>query len=602
MSNPVIIKVALAGDVRRITVPDAQQATINSLHLSLRTRFSIAANRSNTSLKWTDSDGDSFTIATDSDLAEEAAATGKSLRFDLHVTETESNEPVVVPVAVNTAADTAEPVTEFVKLNRLPVSALKRRLLTSSGLAATDFVEKSDLVNAILAAEAANIDAEPAWEKPSSPTTAKAEPTPEEQPSDEHAHLRNFLGALHPEAEAHLNEALDSHPEAAGVVAGLNRLFSMIHPIAQEVKAKAEAEVAKARNEMAKARARAQAQAKAGQEEAPKPTAASSRCGFRGQCDGAPAAFFSFLQQVAQQAHQEAHKAHQAAHEACHPRSPRSPTSDPRSPSPEAIRHWGVTCDVTGQHPIIGARYHKKGLDYDLCEAEFNKLTAEEKASYERIDRPHQRLHQRLQKRVFLKRPHGPCSHRAGCRPTAAEQQRATQAVADLKNATDFPAVPQYPEPAMPAAPAYAVDTPREENKEESIQETHEEAAERVALAEAAEIADALCGAEEHALEAGVAAKVALLIDMGFGAEEVAEALDYTKGGLERAADFLFGRRQERELEAVAAFPVEWAESVEDLMEMGFEERGAREAIIVAQGDLKAAIKALVAAERESPA
>ena len=49
--------------------------------------------------------------------------------------------------------------------------------------------------------------------------------------------------------------------------------------------------------------------------------------------------------------------------------------------------HPNVICDVTG-HKIVGMRYHKKGEDYDLCEAEFTKLGAEEQAQYEKISRP----------------------------------------------------------------------------------------------------------------------------------------------------------------------------------------------------------------------
>jgi len=38
--------------------------------------------------------------------------------------------------------------------------------------------------------------------------------------------------------------------------------------------------------------------------------------------------------------------------------------------------------------PIIGARYHKIGEDYDLCEAEFAKISSTDKSLYEKIDLP----------------------------------------------------------------------------------------------------------------------------------------------------------------------------------------------------------------------
>jgi hypothetical protein len=54
--------------------------------------------------------------------------------------------------------------------------------------------------------------------------------------------------------------------------------------------------------------------------------------------------------------------------------------------------HHGVTCDASGMNPIIGTRYHKIGADYDLCEAEFTKLSEADKSMYEKIDQPHSSL------------------------------------------------------------------------------------------------------------------------------------------------------------------------------------------------------------------
>jgi len=57
-------------------------------------------------------------------------------------------------------------------------------------------------------------------------------------------------------------------------------------------------------------------------------------------------------------------------------------------PPAVGARHWGFTCDVTGQHPIVGPRYHKIGENYDLCESAFAALPPEERDVYERIDVP----------------------------------------------------------------------------------------------------------------------------------------------------------------------------------------------------------------------
>lgn len=36
--------------------------------------------------------------------------------------------------------------------------------------------------------------------------------------------------------------------------------------------------------------------------------------------------------------------------------------------------HEGVRCDVTGEHPIIGVRYHQMGTDFDVCERGWQQM------------------------------------------------------------------------------------------------------------------------------------------------------------------------------------------------------------------------------------
>merc|ERR1719502_1962872 len=50
--------------------------------------------------------------------------------------------------------------------------------------------------------------------------------------------------------------------------------------------------------------------------------------------------------------------------------------------------HPGVECDKSGMNPIIGTRFHLRGHNYDLCQAEFDKLPANEKLLYEAIAPP----------------------------------------------------------------------------------------------------------------------------------------------------------------------------------------------------------------------
>lgn len=50
--------------------------------------------------------------------------------------------------------------------------------------------------------------------------------------------------------------------------------------------------------------------------------------------------------------------------------------------------HRGIECDVTGENPITGTRYHLIGYNYDLNEAAFGKLPEEHRALYEVIAAP----------------------------------------------------------------------------------------------------------------------------------------------------------------------------------------------------------------------
>jgi len=72
---------------------------------------------------------------------------------------------------------------------------------------------------------------------------------------------------------------------------------------------------------------------------------------------------------------------------------PAAPTA-PAAPTPSADDapannvHPGVTCDRSGQSPITGIRFHLRGHNYDLCQAEFDKLPEAEKALYTAIPPP----------------------------------------------------------------------------------------------------------------------------------------------------------------------------------------------------------------------
>ena len=55
---------------------------------------------------------------------------------------------------------------------------------------------------------------------------------------------------------------------------------------------------------------------------------------------------------------------------------------------------------MSGQYPIVGWRYHKRGTDYDLCEAMWLTLPAHEQSLFERIAPPAARAPE-LEHRLF---------------------------------------------------------------------------------------------------------------------------------------------------------------------------------------------------------
>lgn len=54
----------------------------------------------------------------------------------------------------------------------------------------------------------------------------------------------------------------------------------------------------------------------------------------------------------------------------------------PPEGTPNTNVHTGVTCDMSGMSPIVGNRWKKITENYDLCEAEYQKLGEKEKAEF----------------------------------------------------------------------------------------------------------------------------------------------------------------------------------------------------------------------------
>jgi len=80
-----------------------------------------------------------------------------------------------------------------------------------------------------------------------------------------------------------------------------------------------------------------------------------------------------------------------AATPECRPKPELATTALPKSErftdTGDGIHH-GVICDRSGMHPIVGMRWHMVGVDYDLCDAEFQQLPEGAKASFEAIPYP----------------------------------------------------------------------------------------------------------------------------------------------------------------------------------------------------------------------
>lgn len=64
------------------------------------------------------------------------------------------------------------------------------------------------------------------------------------------------------------------------------------------------------------------------------------------------------------------------------------PGATPIALAADDVVHPGITCDGSNQTPLVGKRYHKIGHNYDLNETEFQKLPIREKLKYEVIDFP----------------------------------------------------------------------------------------------------------------------------------------------------------------------------------------------------------------------
>jgi len=276
--------------------------------------------------------------------------------------------------------------------------------------------------------------------------------------------------------------------------------------------------------------------------------------------------------------------------------------------------HWGVSCDASGEQPIVGVRWHRKGEDYDLNDREYQKLDEEQRQGFERIDVPRQC--------EYPGSPAPPEEVAQALMQMRAMSEAAATALADTmaeepapENAPEDAPAPEAEQPApeeeVQPEPEKTLGEPQaceslsaameqmgasegslSDSIMDEIQHTlmqNSEAAARVA----AEAAEKVAAAEEQArvaAEAEEAARVAAeaveAARVAAEAEEAARVAAEAEEAARVAAEAEEAARVAAEAEEAAAQATEVEDPVALLMEMGFSEMAVTEALQVTQGSV----------------
>jgi hypothetical protein len=314
--------------------------------------------------------------------------------------------------------------------------------------------------------------------------------------------------------------------------------------------------------------------------------------------------------------------------------------------------HWGVYCDVSGTHPIVGARWHKRGANYDLCATEFEKLDESAKAEFECIMCPGElpmpytsnavddSVYDSVEQIVAM--GFSPEQATTVLAATNGNIEHAVSMLLEMapETVTEFPSCPPIAEAeakaeveakAVAEAEAKAAAEAEAEAEANAIAEAEAKAiAEAETEAKAIAEAEAKAIAEAEALKAHVDAAAAVEgwtkrwscssnkvmwkndksgddVDSAEKAQQfnAAEAVEGWTKRWSRSSDIVMWKNDKSGEDVDSTEKAQQLNqlnvSIDELIEMGFEDKNAiRAALSEANGDIKLAVKTLVLRERES--
>jgi len=594
-ANNITIKASLDNDLRRISVE--RTISLEELVTTLQARFTTD---DDITLKWVDEDGDHVTLDSSADLAEAMSDTDK-IRLILSTKKTAAEPAPEAPRTDSTTTGTPEQPeikegfqnfasqlkTQFGV--EVPEEAIEH---LSAGLSKVVPVIQDIARNATEELQRAAQEAEKAQHEVQQGKC----PFPE-------------MKEQMKEAAEKLREQMQEMKQAADK-AQSNATAGATHPCFAHFQ---------------KAAQEAAAQMKEAAEQNKKDMLGCGMPAFM------PHGIFQHFQQVAEKVTEAAKEAKDKAE---------------REAAGQGV-HWGVYCDQSGTHPIVGPRWHKCGENFDLCNAEFIKLSEEERSLFERIERPGDQVPTPYTADGDAEFPAAPADDALVGEPA---QQNATEIASPAVSIGDAMSQLGLGEDAMSAS--ILLDLQGALNDNAAQAEAHaieESAAELVAAAEAeakaaaeateAEAKAAAEAAEAKAADVMVHPLIEQIVSMGFDAEQAAVVLDATDGDLEHAITMLLSMPTPEPTPEVPA-PADggwtevgdraspetnrkgqpkgnhsedsndsdssddsvegWDDLLTELVEMGFEDEAInREVLVQSKGDVKDAVKTLVLRERE---